>query len=156
VLALDDAAFRAELGCAFDFRLGEITAATPRAVFPLRLRLAERFVSGHCVLAGDTAHLVHPLAGQGMNLGFRDVTCLRRVLRDARNRGSDIGAAHVLRRYERERRSESTLSAYAFDTIERVFGSTLAPVALLRGIALATAGALPPLRMRLMDAAAGR
>ncbi|MDR2013894.1 MAG: UbiH/UbiF/VisC/COQ6 family ubiquinone biosynthesis hydroxylase [Rhodanobacter sp.] len=156
VLALDDAAFCAELGCAFDFRLGTITSATPRAAFPLRLRLAGEFVSGRCLLAGDTAHLVHPLAGQGMNVGLRDARALRVILRDARARDGDIGATPVLRRYARERRSQSTLSAYAFDAIERVFGSTLAPVALLRGAALATAGALPPLRMLLMDAAAGR
>ena len=73
VLALDDAAFRAELACAFDFRLGAITATTARAAFPLRLRLAERYLAGRCLLAGDAAHVVHPLAGQGMNIGLRDV-----------------------------------------------------------------------------------
>jgi 2-octaprenyl-3-methyl-6-methoxy-1,4-benzoquinol hydroxylase/2-octaprenylphenol hydroxylase len=156
ILALDEAAFRAELGCAFDFRLGAITATTPRAAFPLRLRLAERFLAGRCLLAGDAAHVVHPLAGQGMNLGLRDVTTLRRVLRDARTRGSDLGAAHVLRRYERERRSESTLAARSFDLIERTFGSTLPPLAALRGGALAIANAVAPLRQALADAAAGR
>lgn len=156
VLALDEAAFRAELGCAFDFRLGAITAATPRAAFPLRLRLAQRYVDGRCVLAGDAAHVVHPLAGQGMNIGFRDVLCLRRVLHDARERGSDLGAAHVLRRYERERRSESTLAAYGLDAIERAFGSAAAPLAAVRGAGLAVANVLSPLRRLLVDVAAGR
>ncbi len=156
ILALDDAAFRAELGCAFDFSLGAITATTPRAVFPLRLRLAEKYVVGRCVLAGDAAHVVHPLAGQGMNLGFRDVTCLRRVLRDARGRGSDVGAAHVLRRYERERRSESVLAARSFDTIERVFDSNILPLALLRGAALGLVDRLTPLKHALAATAAGR
>lgn len=156
VLALDDDAFRRELGCAFDFRLGEITATSARAAFPLRLRLAQRYVEGRCVLAGDAAHVVHPLAGQGMNLGLRDVACLRRVLREARDRGSDLGAAHVLRRYERERRSESTLAARGLDAIERVYSSASEPVAVLRGAALAMAGAVPPLRSLLMGAAAGR
>jgi 2-octaprenyl-3-methyl-6-methoxy-1,4-benzoquinol hydroxylase/2-octaprenylphenol hydroxylase len=156
VLALDEAAFRAELGCAFDFRLGAITATTPRAAFPLRLRLAQRYVDGRCVLAGDAAHVVHPLAGQGMNIGFRDVLCLRRVLRDARERGSDLGAAHVLRRYERERRSESTLAAYGLDAIERAFSSAAAPLAAVRGAGLAVANALSPLRRLLVDVAAGR
>ncbi len=156
ILALDDAAFRAELGCAFDFRLGAITSTTPRAAFPLRLRLAEKYVAGRCVLAGDAAHLVHPLAGQGMNLGFRDVACLRRVLRGARERGSDIGATHVLRRYERERRSESVSAARSFDAIERVFGSTFLPLAVLRGASLAVANVVGPLRQALADTAAGR
>lgn len=155
ILALDDAAFRAELGCAFDFRLGEITAATKRAAFPLRLRLADRFVHGRCVLAGDAAHVVHPLAGQGMNLAFRDVRCLRRVLGAARERGSDIGAAHVLRRYARERRSESTLAAYGLDAIGRVYGSGRLPLAAVRGMALAAAN-LPSLRRLIGAVAAGQ
>jgi 2-octaprenyl-3-methyl-6-methoxy-1,4-benzoquinol hydroxylase/2-octaprenylphenol hydroxylase len=156
VLAQGDAAFRAELGCAFDFRLGAITAATPRLAFPLRLRLAERYVAGRCVLIGDAAHVVHPLAGQGVNLGLRDVACLRRVLREARERGSDPGAAHVLRRYERERRSENALAARSFDLIERVFGSSSAPLAGLRAAGLALASRVAPLRRVLADAAAGR
>lgn len=156
VLALDDAAFRAELGCAFDFRLGAITAATARLAFPLRLRLAARYVAGRCVLIGDAAHVVHPLAGQGVNLGFRDVACLRRVLREARERGSDPGAAHVLRRYERERRSENALAARSFDLIERVFGSSSVPLAGLRAAGLALASRVAPLRRMLADAAAGR
>lgn len=155
VLALDDAAFRNELGCAFDFRLGAITAATARLSFPLRMRLADRYVSGRCVLAGDTAHVVHPLAGQGMNLGFRDVACLRRVLRDARERGSDIGAPHVLRRYERERCSENALAAYSLDGIERVFGADSLMLAGLRGAALATTNAVRPIKDLLQRIAAG-
>jgi 2-octaprenyl-3-methyl-6-methoxy-1,4-benzoquinol hydroxylase/2-octaprenylphenol hydroxylase len=154
VLALDDTSFRNELGAAFDFRLGAITQATSRAAFPLRMRLADRYVAGRCVLAGDAAHVVHPLAGQGMNLGFRDVACLRRVLRDAR--GNDIGAAHVLRRYERERRSENALAARGLDAIERVFGAEHPLLAAARGFALAFANRVGPLRNRLIDVAAGR
>ena len=154
VLAQDDASFRAELGCAFDFRLGAITAATPRAAFPLRMRLAERYVCGRCVLAGDAAHLVHPLAGQGMNLGFRDVRALRSVVCAARERGSDIGAAHVLRRYERERRSENALAARGLDAIERIFGGTHLPW--LRGLGLSFASRFEPVRSLLVDVAAGR
>lgn len=156
VLALDDARFCAELGAASDFRLGAITTTTKRAAFPLRLRLAEHYVAGRCVLAGDAAHVVHPLAGQGMNLGLRDVACLRRVLSEAHARGNDIGAAHVLRRYERERRSENTLAARGLDAIERVYGSSSTPLAALRGAALAVAGRFAPLRHALSDLAAGR
>ncbi|GAA0722128.1 FAD-dependent monooxygenase [Dokdonella soli] len=156
ILALDDAAFRAELGCAFDFRLGAVTASTPRAAFPLRLRLAEKYVAGRCLLAGDAAHVVHPLAGQGMNLGFRDARALHATLRAARERGSDIGATHVLRRYERERRSENTLAAQGLDAIERAFGSAFMPLAVARGAGLAAANAIAPLRQALADTAAGR
>ena len=156
ILALDDEAFRAELGCAFDFRLGAITATTKRAAFPLRLRLAERFVRGRCVLAGDAAHVVHPLAGQGMNLAFRDVRCLRRVFGAARERGSDIGAAHVLRRYERVRRSESTVAAYGLDAIGRLFSSRIPALARVRGLGLAFASQVPVLRNSLADRAGGK
>ena len=156
VLALDDEAFCAELGCASDFRLGAITATTPRLSFPLRLRLAERYVSGRCALIGDAAHGVHPLAGQGMNLGLRDVANLRAQLARARQRGGDIGAAHVLRRYERERRSENTLAARGLDLIERTYSSDAMGLALVRGAALSLAHRITPLRHLLGAAAAGR
>jgi 2-polyprenylphenol 6-hydroxylase len=156
MLALDDDAFGDELGCAFDFRLGRITRTTARAAFPLRLRLAERYAAGRCVLAGDAAHVVHPLAGQGMNLGFRDVSCLARVLRHARERGGDIGAPHVLRRYERERRSENALAARGLDAIQRLFDADDAIVATLRGAALAAADRLAPVKTFFADIAAGR
>ena len=156
VLAFDDATFRNALGCAFDFRLGAITSATPRAAFPLRLRLAKQYVAGRYVLAGDAAHVVHPLAGQGMNLGLRDVACLRRVLGAARDRGSDIGAAPVLRRYERERRSENALAARGLDLIQRTFDSDNPAIALARGLGLSVAGKSPPLRDALVAGATGR
>jgi 2-octaprenylphenol hydroxylase len=156
VLALDDTAFRDELGCASDFRLGVITATTPRLAFPLRMRLAERYVSGRCALIGDAAHGVHPLAGQGMNLGLRDVANLRTQLAQARQRGGDIGAAHVLRRYERERRSENTLAAHGLDLIERTYSSDSMGIALVRGAALSLAHRVTPLRHLLGAAAAGR
>lgn len=156
ILALDDGAFCAELGCALDMRLGAVKATTPRASFPLRLNLAERYVAGRCVLVGDAAHVVHPLAGQGMNLGFRDVMCLRRELVGAVKRGVDPGSAHVLRRYERERRSENSVGAYGMDVIGKVFAPGSLPLATLRGAALGLAGKFAPLRRRLADAAAGR
>jgi 2-octaprenyl-3-methyl-6-methoxy-1,4-benzoquinol hydroxylase/2-octaprenylphenol hydroxylase len=156
ILALADDAFRAELGAAFDFRLGEIVATSARAAFPLQMRLATRYVSGRVVLAGDAAHVVHPLAGQGMNLGFRDVACLSRVLRDAHKRGGDIGAAHVLRHYERERRSENALAARGLDAIERVFTANDPLTPAVRGAALSLADRLAPLKGLLASMAAGR
>ena len=156
LLALDDAEFSAELGCALDFRLGAVTSTTQRFAFPLRMRLAERYVAGRCVLLGDAAHAVHPLAGQGLNLGLRDVRNLRAQLLRARSRNSDHGAAHVLRRYERERRSENTLAANSFSLIERGFNSDASVIAGLRGVALGLANRITPLKRRLADAAAGR
>jgi 2-polyprenylphenol 6-hydroxylase len=156
VLALDDAAFRTELGAAFDFRLGEIVSSTQRAAFPLRLRLAKRYVSGRSVLAGDAAHVVHPLAGQGMNLGFRDVVCLRRVLREANTRGGDIGGAHVLRRYERERRSENTLAAHGLDAISNVFNSSNPVVSMARAAGLAAIDRVAFAKQFFASTASGR
>lgn len=156
VLALDDASFMDELGCAADFRLGAITSTTARLSFPLRLRLAQHYVKGRCALMGDAAHGVHPLAGQGLNLGLRDLRCLRAQLHDARQRGSDIGAPHVLRRYERERRSENTLAARGLDLIERVFTADSMPLALLRGAALGLVNQNGPLKSVLARSAAGR
>ena len=156
LLALDEAAFCAELGCALDFRLGAITSITQRFAFPLRMRLADSYVAGRCVLLGDAAHAVHPLAGQGLNLGLRDVRNLRAKLQRARTRNSDHGAAHVLRRYERERRSENAVAAHSFSVIEHGFNSASPAIAGLRGLALGLANSITPLKRRLADAAAGR
>lgn len=153
LLAADDAAFRRELGRAFDATLGEIVAVSERAAFPLRRQLAERYVAGRLALAGDAAHAVHPLAGQGVNLGLRDVACLRRLVAEAGDR--DIGAPHRLARYQRERRSEDTLSAYAFDLINRVFSNDAPLPTLARGHLLGLAGKLPPLTRLLWRHAAG-
>lgn len=156
LLALDDAAFCAELGAAFDFRLGRITATTPRASLPLRLRLAERYLASRFALIGDAAHAVHPLAGQGVNLGLRDVEELRNALVEARDAKRDFAAESVLRRYERHRRSDNTLSAHAFDAINRVFGSDAMPLAALRGAGLAIVDKVAPLKRAFAKHAAGR
>ena len=156
LLALDDDAFRAELGAAFDFRLGRITAATPRASFPLRMQLAERYLAPRFALVGDAAHAVHPLAGQGVNLGLRDVEELRNALVQARDAGRDFAAETVLRRYERRRRSDNMLSARAFDAIQRVFGSEAIPVAALRGAGLSLVDKVAPLKRAFARHAAGQ
>lgn len=156
LLALDDAAFCAELGAAFDFRLGRITATTPRASFPLRMKLAERYLAPRFALIGDAAHGVHPLAGQGVNLGLRDVDELCAVLIEARDAKRDFAAESVLRCYERRRRSDNVLSAHSFDAINRVFGSEAMPVAALRGAGLTLVNRIEPLKRMLSNHAAGR
>ncbi len=155
VLALDDAAFREAAGVASDFRLGCIVSTTARASFPLRLQIAERFSAGRCVLIGDAAHAVHPLAGQGANLGLRDVAELVSVLGEARDAGRDFAAPHVLQRYARRRRAASTLDARAFDAIERTFAWQAPAWAAVRGFGMRAVDAIGPLKRRLSSHAAG-
>ena len=155
VLALADAAFMQELGVASDFRLGRILATTKRAAFPLRLQLAQSYQAERCVLLGDAAHAVHPLAGQGVNLGLRDVAELRDTLVDARAAGRDIGAAHVLRRYARRRRSADTLDALGFDALARIYAWQSPPLVAARGLGVRLLDKLSPLKRRLAEHAAG-
>ncbi|MBT2143453.1 MULTISPECIES: UbiH/UbiF/VisC/COQ6 family ubiquinone biosynthesis hydroxylase [unclassified Rhodanobacter] len=155
VLALDEQAFLDELGVASDFRLGRIVAATPRAAFPLKLQLAERYQADRFVLLGDAAHAVHPLAGQGVNLGLRDVAELRDTLIDARAAGRDIGAAHVLRRYARRRRSADTLDALGFDALARIYAWRSPALVAARGVGVRLLDRLTPLKRKLSEHAAG-
>ena len=155
VLALDDAAFRDAVAVASDFRLGRITASTRRAAFPLRLQLAEKYQSERFVLLGDAAHAVHPLAGQGVNLGLRDVVELRDTLIAARVQGRDFAAAHVLRRYARRRRSADTLDARGFDGLARIYAWQSPPLVAARGLGMRVLDRLLPLKRRLAAHAAG-
>ncbi|MBN8895543.1 MAG: UbiH/UbiF/VisC/COQ6 family ubiquinone biosynthesis hydroxylase [Rhodanobacter sp.] len=155
VLALDDRRFCDELGAASDFRLGRITGSTARAAFPLKLQLAERYQAERFVLLGDAAHAVHPLAGQGVNLGLRDVAELRDTLVQARAAGRDIGAEHVLRRYARRRRSADTLDALGFDALARIYAWQSPPLVAARAVGVRLLDRLAPLKRRLSDHAAG-
>ncbi len=156
LLDLEDAGFCAKVGAAFDFRLGNIVATTPRLAFPLRLRLADRYVAPGFALIGDAGHVVHPLAGQGLNLGLRDVVTLCDELVRARDAQKDFAALAVLRRYERKRRSENELAAYSFDAIQRVFACEAKPVVALRALALRSIDRFAPLKRFFVHAAAGR
>lgn len=156
LLALDDDTFRRELGAAFDFRLGTITSISPRAAFALRMKLAERYCATRFALIGDAAHVVHPLAGQGVNLGFRDVEELCATLVDARTTKRDIASESTLRRYERRRRSDNVISAHSFDAIQRLFGSHALPLAALRGAGLGLVDRIAPLKRLFARHAAGR
>jgi 2-polyprenylphenol 6-hydroxylase len=155
VLALDDAAFCGAVGMASDFRLGRIVATTPRASFPLRMQVAERFAAERCVLLGDAAHVVHPLAGQGANLGLRDVAELVGVLVEARDADRDFASAQVLQRYARRRRSAGTLDAHAFDAIERAFAWRSPAWGALRGAGMAALDRASSLKARIARHAAG-
>lgn len=145
--------FRAELERAFAGCLGAIEAVSTRVVFPLRRQLARRYYAGRVLLIGDAAHAVHPLAGQGVNLGLRDVATLRTLLARAGTR--DIGAPHRLAQYQRQRRSENTLAAYGFEAINRLFSNDALLPTLLRGHLLGLAGRIAPLRQWLAGHALG-
>ncbi|HUB92214.1 MAG TPA: UbiH/UbiF/VisC/COQ6 family ubiquinone biosynthesis hydroxylase [Dyella sp.] len=155
VLALDDEAFMKELGIASDFRLGRITASTRRAAFPLKLQLAGTYQAERLVLLGDAAHVVHPLAGQGVNLGLRDVAELREVLAAARDAGRDFTSSQALGRYARRRRSADTLDAYGFDALARMYGWQNTPWVAARGLGVRLVDRLRPLKRRLAAHAAG-
>lgn len=150
-----EADFLRELTRAFDARLGECLSVSARACFPLRRQLARAYVAGRVLLAGDAAHAVHPLAGQGVNLGLRDVAALQDTWRDAARRGSAFDAPHRLARWERGRRSDATVSAHAFEAINRVFSNAALLPTLLRGPALGLAGRVTPLTRALWRHAAG-
>jgi 2-polyprenylphenol 6-hydroxylase len=156
MLALDETAFLAELGIASDFRLGRILGSTRRAAFPLQLRLAERYQAERMVLLGDAAHAVHPLAGQGVNLGLRDVVELRDVVAAAARDGRDIAAAHVLRRYARRRRSADSLDAWSFDALARIYDWRSPALVAARGLGVRLLDRLAPVKQRLARHAAGR
>lgn len=145
VLALDDAAFGRELTLAMGGQLGEVDVVSPRAAFPLKRQLAKEYVAGRVIVAGDAAHVVHPLAGQGVNLGLRDVAALRDGICSAQLKRADWSAPHRLERWARQRRSENAVAAYAFDGINRVFSTDEMHLTLLRGPLMGLAGKMPPL-----------
>jgi 2-octaprenyl-3-methyl-6-methoxy-1,4-benzoquinol hydroxylase len=155
LLGMPEPDFEAELTRAFDARLGAMRLASRRAAFPLRLQLASQYAKGRIVLIGDAAHVVHPLAGQGVNLGLQDARELVATLRRAHQAGRDLGADVTLRRYERVRRSDNAIAAYTFDGIHRLFSNDAFVPTLLRGPALGLVDRLTPLKQLLARHAMG-
>jgi len=155
LLALDDAAFCEALGEAFDFRLGKVLDVGERVLFPLVRQHAERTVAPRLALVGDAAHVIHPLAGQGVNLGFKDVRELADVLIAARQQRRDIGALSVLRRYERARKGDNMATMLAMDGFKHLFGSRVPPVRWLRNAGLDLVDAATPVKHLIMRAAMG-
>jgi 2-octaprenyl-6-methoxyphenol hydroxylase len=155
LLALEDEGFRAELDRRFDYRLGEIVAVGARAAWPLDMHLARALVGERFALIGDAARVVHPIAGQGLNLGLRDVAALTEVIADAARLGLDTGAQLVLERYERWRRLDSALSAATYDALNRLFSNDWTLLRTARDFGLAVLDQLPPLKQFLVAEAAG-
>jgi 2-octaprenylphenol hydroxylase len=155
LLATDDATFCQALGDAVDGRLGSILEVGPRGAFPLRLQHAHQYVKPGLALIGDAAHVVHPLAGQGVNLGLLDAATLAEVILDANAVGQDVGAFNVLRRYERWRKADNLLMLGIMDGFKRLFGTSLPPIPLLRNIGLTLTDTARPLKNLIARRAMG-
>jgi len=146
VLELDAPRFQAEFARRFGDYLGPVEPVGPRWWFPLGLVHAERYVDERMVLVGDAAHGIHPIAGQGYNLGVRDIAALVETLVDAKRLGLDIGAADTLERYARWRRADNFTMVAATDLLNRLFSNDIKPLRLVRDIGLAAVNRVPPLR----------
>ena len=155
IMAADEAAFLAELAKRFGTRLGDIALAGPRQSFPLDFQVARSFVGERLALVGDAAHAVHPLAGQGLNIGLRDVAALTEIVVEGARLGMDVGASALLERYERWRRFDSAFSATVMDGLNRLFSNDNAPLRALRDLGLGIVDNAPWLKRALVREAAG-
>jgi len=153
--ALDDVRFRAALQRTLGDWLGEVVDAGRRFRYPLGVVHARRYVAPRLALIGEAAHGIHPIAGQGLNLGLRDAAWLAELAVDAARLGGDVGAAPLLARYERGRRLDNTLMIGVTDALDRLFSTGLPPVRAAREAGLAAVGRLPPLKRLFMGQAMG-
>lgn len=156
IAALDDDAYTAEIAMRIGGRLGAVKLAGKRYAHPLNLTIAERFAAPRLVLIGDAAHGVHPIAGQGMNMGLRDVAALAEVLAGARRIGEDIGALTVLERYQRWRRFDATALALGMDVLNRLFSADAGPLTALRDAGLRLVDRMGWARRGFMREASGQ
>lgn len=150
-----DDAFHAHLMRRFGEFLDGATVEGPRFVYPLSLSLAEKLVAPRIALIGDAAHGVHPVAGQGLNMGLKDAAALAEVLAEAARLGEDIGSETVLDRYARWRRFDNAALAAGFDAFVRLFSNDIAPVRLARDLGMAAVNRIGPLRRAFMQEAGG-
>ncbi len=155
LMAGDVDAFVAELTRRFGHRLRAITLKGPRQSFPLELQIARSFVADRIALIGDAAHAVHPLAGQGLNIGMRDVAALTETIVEALRLGLDIGSGTMLERYQRWRRFDSAFSATVMDGLNRLFSNDNVPLRAIRDLGLGLVDRAPGLKRFLVREAAG-
>ncbi len=155
ILKLDEARFHEELSRRFGAHLGVVKAAGPRWSYPLSFHIARDFVRPRFALAGDCAHGIHPIAGQGLNLGLKDAAALAEVLLDAARLGQDIGALDVLKRYQRWRRFDSVALAASTDALNRLFSNDIAPLRAIRDIGMGIVDSIGPARRFFMRHAGG-
>jgi 2-octaprenyl-6-methoxyphenol hydroxylase len=155
IVALPDADFHAELERRFGLHLGDITVAGPRRTYPLGLQVARSFIGERLALVGDAAHVIHPIAGQGLNMGLRDVAALAEATVDAARLGLDIGDPHVLERYQRWRRFDTMAMGVATDGLNRLFSNRSDLLRVVRDVGLGLVDRMPALKDVFMREAAG-
>ena len=155
MLKLGDRGFLAEAEKRMGGFLGALSHASPRASYPLGFHHAARIVADRLALVGDAAHGIHPIAGQGLNLGFRDVATLAEVLVDGKRLGLDLGDAALLARYQRWRGLDTFMVALATDTLTRLFGIPGKTASAVRRFGISAVNAIPPLKDRFMAEARG-
>jgi len=155
IIALPDNEFHAELEKRFGLQLGDLEIVGPRRAFPLGLFTARRFIAERLALIGDAAHIIHPIAGQGLNMGLRDVAALAEAIADAARLGLDIGAADVLERYQRWRRFDTMTMGVATDGLNRLFSNHSDVLRLARDIGLGLVERMPALKRVFIREAAG-
>ena len=156
LMAADDFTFELELERRFGHKLGDIEVVGPRKAFPLGLTLARDFVKPRFALVGDAAHGIHPIAGQGLNLGFKDAAALAQVVVETARLGLDIGAQTALERYQVWRRFDTVQMGVVTDVLNRLFSNDIAPLRMARTIGLGLVDRLPGLKKGFIDQAAGR
>ncbi len=155
LLALDDARFTRELARRFGDYLGVLAVEGPRWSYPLALLQAQRYTAQRLALIGDAAHVIHPIAGQGWNLGVRDIAALAEIVVDAARLGLDLGSAEVLGRYEGWRHFDVMMLTAVTDGLNRLFSNALPPVKLARDLGLAAVNRMPGLKKFFMRHAMG-
>ena len=155
ILALDDAAFGEEMRARFGDYLGACRPVGPRWSYPLNLQLAREYIRPRLALIADAAHGVHPIAGQGLNLGLRDVAAAAEVVVDAARLGLDIGSLTVLERYQRWRRFDNTALSLMMDGLNRLFSNDIGPIRLARDLGLGIVNEIGPMRRLFMRHAGG-
>jgi 2-octaprenyl-6-methoxyphenol hydroxylase len=155
IVALPDNEFHDELERRFGLRLGEIEAVGPRHAYPLGLAVARSFVAERLALIGDAAHVIHPIAGQGLNLGLRDVAALAETITDAARLGLDPGGPDVLERYQRWRRFDTMAMGAATDGLNRLFSNRSDALRLVRDVGLGLVNRAPALKRLFIREAAG-
>jgi 2-octaprenyl-6-methoxyphenol hydroxylase len=155
IIALADEDFHAELERRFGLHLGDIAVAGPRRAYPLGLFIARSFVSERIALVGDAAHVIHPIAGQGLNMGLRDIAALAEAIADAARLGLDVGGADVLERYQRWRRFDTMAMGVATDGLNRLFSNESDVLRLMRDVGLGVVDRMPALKSFFIREAAG-